>query len=129
MKIVMDTGVILTALFFGGTSRKIVEAVAQKKVAAYATREIVVEYRAALAKMTAKKPGDLRPDLLLPITTRLHIIEEKPKPPLCRHPGDDRFLSCALVYIVTGFKDLRLRGAGKSVSMMTAEDLGQRLSL
>ena len=96
MKIVLDTTVVLTAFFFGGPSRQIIESVARGKTAAYATQEIVAEYEAAVARMASKKRGGLRPNLLLPFTTRLHMIETTPKPPLCRHPGDDRFLSCAL---------------------------------
>ena len=133
MRIVLDTNVVLTALFFGGPSRRIVEDVAQGKVAVYATREIVAEYEAAVAKMASKKGGGLRSNLLLPLTTRLHMVEPKPKSALCRHPGDDRFLSCALdakaEYIVIGFKELYLRKLGKRVHMMTAEGLSLLLNL
>ena len=131
MKIVMDTSVVLAAVFFGGPSRRIIEFVAQGKLAAYATREIAAEYAAAVAKMASKKRGGLRPNLLLPLTTRLHMIEPTPKPVLCRHPGDDRFLSCALDakahYIVIGFRELYLRSGGKRVPMMTAEGLYELL--
>lgn len=133
MKIVLDTTVVLAAFFFGGPSRRIIESVARGKTAAYATREIVAEYEEAVARMASKKPGGLRPNLLLPFTTRLHIIGTKPKAALCRHPGDDRFLSCAADakahYIVIGFKELRLRNQGKRVPMMTAEGFSQLLRL
>ena len=131
MKIVMDTSVVLAAVFFGGPSRQIIESVARGRTAAYATREIATEYEAAVARMASKKPGGLRPNLLLPFTTRLHMIETTPKPALCRHPGDDRFLSCALDakahYIVIGFKELYLRRSGKRVPIMTAEGFSQLL--
>ena len=133
MRIVMDTNVVLTALFFGGPSRRIIEFVVQGKVAAYATREIVAEYEAAVAKIASKKGGRLRPNLLLPLTMRLHMIGTKPKPALCRQPSDDRFLSCAMdakaEYIVIGFKELYLRKLGKRVHMMTAEGLSLLLNL
>ena len=133
MKIVLDTTVVLTAFFFGGPSRQIIESVARGRTAAYATREIAAEYKAAVARMASKKAGGLRPNLLLPFTTRLHMIETTPKPALCRHPGDDRFLSCALdakaYYIVIGFKELYLRNQGKRVPMMTAEGFSQLLRL
>ena len=133
MKIVMDTNVVLTALFFGGPSRRIVEFVMRGKVAAYATREIVSEYEAAVAKMASKNAEGLRPDLLLPLIARLHMVKTKPKPALCRCTGNDRFLSCALdakaTYIVIDFKELYLRSQGKRVLMMTAEGLSELLKL
>ena len=131
MKIVLDTSVVLAAFFFGGPSRQIIESVARGKTAAYATQEIVAEYEAAVARMASKKTGGLRPNLLLPFTARLHMIETTPKPALCRYPGNDRFLSCALDakahYIVIDFKELYLRSQGKRVPMMTAEGFSQLL--
>ena len=133
MKIVLDTSVVLAAFFCGGPSRRIIESVVRGKAAAYATQEIVAEYEAAVAMMASKKKGSLRPNLLLPFTTRLHIIETTPKPPLCRRPSDDRFLSCALDakahYIVIDFKELYLRSQGKRVPMITAEGFSHLLRL
>ena len=133
MRIVMDTNVVLTALFFGGPSRRLVDFVVRGKVAAYATWEIVAEYEAAVARIASKNGGGLRPNLLLPLTTCLHMVETKPKPALCRFPADDRFLSCAMDaranYIVIGFKELYLRNPGKRVPMMTVEGISQLLKL
>ena len=133
MKIVLDTSVVLAAFFFGAPARQIIESVAWGRTAAYATREIAAEYEAAVARMASKKAGGLRPNLLLPFTTRLHMIETTPRAPLCRHPGDDRFLSCALDakahYIVIGFKELYLRRSGKRVPIMTAEGFSRLLRL
>ena len=129
----MDTDVILKAFFFGGPARRILEFVIRDKLPAFATPEIVAEYEAAVAKLAAKKKATLRPNLLLPLTTRLHMVGPKPRPALCRHPGDDKFLACALdaraIYIVAGFRDLRRTEEGNRVSMMTAGGLGQALGL
>ncbi|MBQ7514669.1 MAG: putative toxin-antitoxin system toxin component, PIN family [Schwartzia sp.] len=133
MRIVMDTNVVLKAFFIGGPAQRIMEFVVRDKLPAFATPEIVSEYEAAVAKLTAKKEGGLRPDLLLPFTTRLHMVEPKPRPALCRHPGDNKFLACALdanaTYIVTAFRDMRRTGEGNRVSMMTDEGLSVLLGL
>ena len=85
MKVVIDTQVVLTAVFFGGAPRQIVEAVARGTLAAYATPEIASEYGAAVAKAAAKKRGKLRSHLLLPFTARLHMIEATPKAAACKN--------------------------------------------
>lgn len=133
MKIVIDTKVVLAAFFFGGPSQKIVEAVAKGALAAYATREIVEEYGAAVAQMESRGKGGLRKNLLLPFTSRLRMIEAIPKAATCRSPGDDKFLSCALdaeaFYIVDSDKKLCLRRQGKDVKIMTVQGLSQLLAI
>ena len=133
MKVVIDTQVVLTAVFFGGAPRQIVEAVARGTLAAYATPEIASEYGAAVAKAAAKKREKLRPHLLLPFTARLHMIEATPKAATCKNSGDDKFLSCALdagaFYIVGGDKRLQLTRLGKTAKIMTAEGLSPILAL
>ena len=133
MKIVIDTKVVLAAFFFGGPSRKTVEAVARGALAAYATRDIVEEYGAAVAQMASRSKGGLRKNLLLPFTSRLRMIESIPKAATCRNPGDDKFLSCALdagaFYIVDSDKKLHLTNRGKAAKIMIAEGLGQLLAL
>ena len=44
MKIVVDTNVVISGVFFGGNPRRIIEAVADGSVDAYATTEILDEY-------------------------------------------------------------------------------------
>ena len=133
MKIVRDTKVVLTAFFFGGPPQKIVEAVARGALSAYATREIVEEYGAAVEQTASRNKGDLRENLLFPLTARLNIIEVAPQAATCRNPNDDKFLSCALeagaFYIVGSDKKLCLRKRGKNVRIMTDEGLCRLLAL
>lgn len=48
MKIVIDTNVIASAVFFGGKPRQLLELLFQRKVDAYASPEILLEYRKPL---------------------------------------------------------------------------------
>jgi putative PIN family toxin of toxin-antitoxin system len=133
MKIVIDTKVVLSAFFFGGPPQAIIEAVARGAVAAYATREIVEEYRAAVAQLASRNKRGLRKNLLVPFTARLRMIEATPKPATCRNLNDDKFLSCALdaeaFYIVDDDKNLCLRHGGRNVRIMVAEGLCRLLEL
>ena len=57
MKIVVDTNVVISGIFFGGVPRKIVEAVADGAIDAYATAEILDEYMGIIASMIERKQG------------------------------------------------------------------------
>lgn len=55
MKIVVDTNVVISGIFFGGNPRKIVEAVAAGSIDAYATTEIIDEYTGIIDSMIERK--------------------------------------------------------------------------
>ena len=133
MRIVIDTAAVVSAFFFGGRNREVVEAVMRGKAAAYATREIVEEYEAVVAKMKAETEAPLRPNLLLPFTSRLHIVEPKPHDALCRTPGDDKFVACALaanaLYIVNEGKEVAFSGPSRPVKVTTADAFCRFLTL
>ena len=110
MKIVIDTNVLISGIFFGGFPQKVIDAVMQERCSAYATADMVAEYREIVAEMIERKQGHLRRDLLLPLLIRLHIIEGSTQVNICRDPDDNKFIECAISanasYIVSGDKDL-----------------------
>ena len=55
MNIVIDTNVVISGTFFGGFPRKVLEAVVDKKLIAYATAEIVDEYSEIVREMIDRK--------------------------------------------------------------------------
>ncbi|MBQ8698186.1 MAG: putative toxin-antitoxin system toxin component, PIN family [Schwartzia sp.] len=132
MKIVIDTSVVVSAFFFGGPARQLLECVMRDDPAAYATREIAEEYEAAIAKMQSRKKETARADLALPFIMRLHIVVPKSNLAVCRNPGEDKFVACAMdsnaVYVVDDDQKVSFNGAHRSVKMMTAEACCQLLS-
>ena len=55
MNIVIDTNVVISGTFFGGAPRRILEAVVEKTVSAFATSEIVDEYSEIVDEMIRRK--------------------------------------------------------------------------
>ena len=133
MKIVLDTNVVVSAFFFGGYPRQILEAVMQGRATAYATREIVEEYEAVFAKMKAGKKGKIPRNLLLPFISRLHIVAPKPTSAICRDSGDDKFISCAVaanaIYVVDGHKEISFPGPGRTAKIIKTPGVCAFLSL
>ena len=55
MRIVIDTNIVVSGIFFGGLPRKILEAVADGKIQAIASNEILEEYEKVFEAMVKKK--------------------------------------------------------------------------
>ena len=110
MKIVVDTNVVISGIFFGGVPRKIVEAIADGAIDAYATAEILDEYMGIIASMLERKQGRINQSILSPLFSAIKIIETESKIEVCRDPDDNKFIECAVdakaLYIVSGDNDL-----------------------
>lgn len=110
MNIVIDTNVVISGTFFGGAPRKVLEAVVGKDVSAYATTEIIEEYKDIVQEMIDRKQGHLSAAILDPFVQRLHLVEPSTSVEVSRDPDDDKFIGCAIdsksYYIVSGDKDL-----------------------
>ncbi len=126
MRIVLDTNVVISAVFFGGVPRKILESIIDNQHEAYATLEIVDEYQEIVEEMIAGKQGKLRKDILLPLIKSLNIIPAKSKVEICRDSDDNKFLGCAkdsdAIYIVSGDKDLLVLKQFGRTKIITAKE-------
>ena len=130
MKIVIDTNVVISGVFFGGYPRKILESVYRLKTTACATPEIIDEYNAIVGEMIQRKQGNLRSDILSGLIARLEIIDPISEISVCRDPDDDKFIGCAVdgkaVFIVSGDKDLLSLESYKDIEIITAADFCSR---
>ena len=124
MRLVVDTNVFVSGVFFGGPPYDILEAWRRRTVELVASPEILDEYRATGEELSIEYAGvDLAPWLGL-LKARATVIEAPPlEHQVCTDPDDDKFLACALAgrvrFVATGDKAL-LRVSGYSgVTVMT----------
>lgn len=96
MKIVIDTNVVISGVFFGGLPRKVLEAVAEKEILASASEEIIEEYNEIVQEIIDRKKGSLRKNLLDFFVMQLDIIKPVSKIDICRDPDDNKFIECAV---------------------------------
>ena len=126
MKIVIDTNVVISGIFFGGNPRKVIEAVVDGNLNAYATPEIVEEYTEIIESMIERKQGRLNQNTLFPFFSALKIIEGASIVNVCRDPDDDKFIGCAIdskaLYIVSGDNDLLDIQEYEGVQIITAKE-------
>lgn len=111
MRIVLDTNVFISAVFFGGLPFRILGAWRDGKVTLALSIEILEEYQRVGRTLAKKFPGvDLDPILdLLAVSAELVSAPDLPEP-VCEDPEDDKFLACALAvrskHIVSGDRHL-----------------------
>ena len=68
MRIVIDTNVLISGVFFGGFPRKILSAVVGHQITACATAEIINEYEDIVQEMISRKQGHINRTILSPLT-------------------------------------------------------------
>ena len=130
MRVVVDTNVVISGVFFGGAPRCVVEAVVDSDVEACATSEIIDEYSNVVKRMIERKGGSLRDDSFSLLLSRIKAIEPVTRVEVCRDPDDDKFIGCAIdaraLYVVSGDKDLLDIGSYAGVEMVTAAEFCAR---
>lgn len=60
MRIVIDTNVVASAIFFGGRPKDLIELVVSKKLDAYASTEIITEYQETTDELWSGRDGSSR---------------------------------------------------------------------
>ncbi len=126
MKIVLDTNVLVSGVFFGGVPGRILTAWAAGKVALVLSPDILDEYRRVGMALAARHPAlaaALEPVLAL-LAMNASIVDALPLPePVCEHPGDDMFLAAAIAsrtrLIVSGDKHLLHVSGWRGITVLT----------
>lgn len=126
MKIVVDTNVIISGIFFGGKPGEVVKAIVNSKVKACATKEILDEYIEIVERMILDKHGEMNPDLLTLLINSFELINRKSRIKISRDPDDDKFIECAkdgkALYIVSGDNDLLVLKKYDNIKIITAKE-------
>lgn len=130
MRIVVDTNVLISGVFFGGFPRKILESIVEETLTACATAEIIDEYQEIIQEMIDRKQGHINRRLLTPLVQVLKIVEPQTFVELSRDPDDDKFLGCAkdanAMYIVSGDRDLLVLQEFEGIEIVTAKEFCER---
>jgi putative PIN family toxin of toxin-antitoxin system len=131
MRIVVDTNVIASAIFFGGKPYQLLHYIMESRVDVVASKEIVDEYEEIVLRLKQKYP---RIDTRIPLQELLlkfEIIRVSSDIQASRDPDDNKFISCAVdgkcLYIVSGDDDLLSVGNYGDVEIVTVAEFLSRL--
>jgi putative PIN family toxin of toxin-antitoxin system len=111
MKVVVDTNVVISGVFFGGMPSRVLEAWRDGEFDLVVSPEVLEEYRRVGEELTARFPGvSLAPFLAL-LVMNAEIVEAPGlSDQVSRDRDDDKFIACALAAncqtIISGDKDL-----------------------
>ena len=131
MKIVVDTNVFVSGVFFTGPSYTILDAWRRCIVQIVVSPAILDEYRRVGAELANRFPRvSLQPafDLLAAaaITVRSHPLPQQ----ACRDPDDDKFLACAIAgkakHVITGDKALVATSGYAGITVLTPREFVER---
>lgn len=111
LKIVMDTNVFVSGVFFSGPPYQILKAWQSGEFELVVSQDILDEYRRVGEILAEERPNvDLNPILNFVIKHAKVYKPAKLDEPVCEDPDDDKFLACALAsgsrVIVSGDKHL-----------------------
>ena len=124
MRVVIDTNVVISGVFFNGKPRKVILAVARGELEGYASVEILDEYKEIVDEMISRKQGTFKSDVLTAFIKKLNLIDVTTKVSACRDIDDNKFIECAIDinahYIVSGDKDLLVLKEYGDIPIITA---------
>ena len=130
MKIVVDTNVLISGIFFGGFPRAVIEGIVNKTVEASASIEIIKEYEEIVHEMISRKQGHLSEDVLSLFVQSLEIIVPQSSISVCRDSADNKFLECAVdskaMLVVSGDKDLLVLKKIDDIEIVTAKEFVEK---
>lgn len=124
MKIVLDTNVFISGVFFSGPPFEILNAWKKGEIHLILSVDILEEYQATVEEIASQFPHvDLAPWLRL-LMANSTIVKVPPLPnPVCTDPDDDMFLACAIAghakIIVSGDKALLRVSSYKNIAILT----------
>ena len=131
MRIVIDTNVMASAVFFGGQPYRLLHYILEGQVDVVASEEIVDEYEEIFLRLKHKYPSIRTRIPLNDILARFEIIRVTSDIHVSRDPDDDKFISCAVdgkcLYIVSGDSDLLSIGNYGNVEILTVVDFLNRI--
>ena len=111
MRVILDTNVFISGVFFGGPPYRILEGWRDGKVQLVLSHEILEEYQRVGDTLVEQFPGvELQPMLELVTMNAELFSDQVVLEPVCEDPDDDKFIACALAsgckVIVSGDKHL-----------------------
>lgn len=126
MKLILDTNVLVSGIFFGGIPGKLLSAWRSGRVSLILSPAILAEYRRVAEELASshREVGEALEPLLALVTIEGTIVDAPAlKEPVCEDPADDMFLAAALAsrtnFIVSGDKHLLRVSGWQGITVLT----------
>ncbi|MDZ7699592.1 MAG: putative toxin-antitoxin system toxin component, PIN family [Deltaproteobacteria bacterium] len=98
MRVVLDTNVFISGIFFGGPPSDILKSWRQSKIQIIFTKEILEEYQRVGEELSAKYPSvNIEPIIELFTIFGDFVETTNITETICEDPDDNKFIECAVV--------------------------------
>lgn len=123
MKIVLDTNVFISGIFFGGPPSQILQSWRQSKTRIVLTEQILTEYQRIGEELSAKYPSVNIKQIIELFTVFGEFVEARGiSETICDDPDDNKFIECAIAsqikLIVSGDKHLLNISGYKNIEVL-----------
>ena len=127
MKIVLDTNVLISGIYFSGPPGRILAAWRSRKLQLCVSLEILEEYLNVAERLANRYTGVEYEAILGLIVQNAQLVEAAALPePVSEDPDDDKFLACALAsntrIIVSGDSDLLKVSGYADIRVLTPKE-------
>ena len=96
MKVVLDTNVLISGIYFGGIPGKILEAWGARRFQLLVSTEILQEYLNVVERLADQYAGVEYESVIGLIIQNAELVQTSDLPePISKDPDDDKFLACA----------------------------------
>ncbi len=133
MRVILDTNVVMSGVFFGGIPGRLLSAWAAKRFTLVLSPDIFDEYRRVGRELTRRYPGlegSLEPVLALISTNAIIVNVEPLERQVSVDADDDKFLACAAASrtgaIVSGDKHLLRVSGWRGIEVQTPRQFYER---
>ena len=123
MKIVLDTNVFISGIFFGGPPSQILKSWRQSKVRIVLTEQIIQEYQRVGYELSSTYPSvNIEPIIELFTIFGEFVGTKGISETVCEDPDDNKFIECAIAsqskMIVSGDKHLLKLSGYKDIEIL-----------
>lgn len=126
MRIVVDTNIIISGIFFGGKPRELLQKCFSETLQMVCSDEIFIEYKETIKRLTIKSVRDIGKETVPLLAENLEFIENRYSDSYSRDPDDDKFINCArsgeIGYIISGDKDLLVLEEMRGIKIVSVSD-------
>ena len=130
MKIVIDTNVVVSALFFGGKPQKLLHCAISGAFEVVVSKEIIEEYNELIERISDKYSGRKENFSLNEFISICRLVNPARKIDVCRDSDDNKFLECAAeakcLYVVSGDNDLLALKQFEDIEIITVTEFFDR---
>ena len=126
LKVILDTNIIVSGLFWRGSPHKVLEMARRREILAFCSQEMIVELHDVLVRKLKISRSDAN-ILVDSVTAFMQPIKSvRPIRVVADDPDDDKFVACAAAasadYIVSGDSHLLAIERYKKIRILRARD-------